>query len=93
MLIFDNPLPALCVGIVGALIGLFSAFMPPLVSYFVPWGYFVPLSCYEIALWDRATHTVTYGLLPYNWGLLAFTVVLAAALFAAAWRMMRDKEV
>ena len=93
MLIFDNPLPALCVGIVGALIGLFSAFMPPLVSYFVPWGYFVPLSCYEIALWDRATHTVTYGLRPYSWGLLAFTVVLAAALFAAAWRMMRDKEV
>lgn len=30
MLIFDNPLPALCVGIVGALIGLFSAFMRPL---------------------------------------------------------------
>ncbi len=55
MLIFDNPLPALCVGIVGALIRLFSAYMPPLVSYFVPWGYFVPLSCYEIALWDRAT--------------------------------------
>ena len=93
MLIFDNPLPALCVGIVGALIGLFSAFMPPLVSYFVPWGYFVPLSCYEIALWDRATHTVTYGLRPYSWGLLVFTVVLAAVLFAAAWRMMRDKEV
>ena len=59
MLIFDNPLPALCVGIVGALIGLFSAFMPPLVSYFVPWGYFVPLSCYEVAYWDQATHTVT----------------------------------
>ena len=93
MLIFDNPLPALCVGIVGALIGLFSAFMPPLVSYFVPWGYFVPLSCYEVSYWDQATHTVTYGLRPYNWGLLAFTVVLAAALFAAAWRMMRDKEV
>ena len=93
MLIFDNPLPALCVGIVGALIGLFSAFMPPLVSYFVPWGYFVPLSCYEVALWDQATHTVTYGLRPYSWGLLAFTVVLAAVLFAAAWRMMRDKEV
>ena len=93
MLIFDNPLPALCVGIVGALIGLFSAFMPPLVSYFVPWGYFVPLSCYEVSYWDQATHTVTYGLRPYSWGLLAFTVVLAAALFAAAWRMMRDKEV
>ena len=93
MLIFDNPLPALCVGIVGALLGLFSAFMPPLVSYFVPCGYFVPLSCYEVSYWDQATHTVTYGLRPYSWGLLAFTVVLAAVLFAAAWRMMRDKEV
>ena len=93
MLLFDNPLPALCVGIVGALIGLFSAFMPPLVSYFVPWGYFVPLSCYEVAHWDQATHTVIYGLRPYNWGLLTFTVVLAAVLFAASWRMMRDKEV
>ena len=93
MIRFGNPMTALCVGIVGALLGVFSAFMPPLVSYFVPWGYFVPLSCYEVALWDQATHTVTYGPRPYSWGLLAFTVVLAAALFVAAWRMMRDKEV
>ena len=42
MLIFDNPLPALCVGIVGALIGLFSAFMPPLVSYFCAVGLLCP---------------------------------------------------
>ena len=39
MLAWENPLPALCVSIVGALVGLFSAFMPPIVSYFVPWGY------------------------------------------------------
>ena len=38
MLWMGNPLPALCVGIVGALVGLFSAFMPPLASYFVPFG-------------------------------------------------------
>ena len=39
MLWVGNPLPALCVGIVGALVGLFSAFtIPPLVSYFVPFG-------------------------------------------------------
>ena len=44
MLWFGNPLPALCVGIVGALVGLFSAFLPPLVSYFVPFGYYIPLS-------------------------------------------------
>ena len=93
MLAWENPLPALCVGIVGALVGLFSAFMPPIVSYFVPWGYFVPLSSYEVAVWDQETHTVLFGTRPFNWGLLAFTVALAAVLFAAVWRMMRDKEV
>ncbi len=42
--------------------------MPPLVSYFVPWGYYIPLCCYEVAYWDKATHTVTYGIRPFNWG-------------------------
>ena len=65
MLWVGNPLPALCVGIVGALVGLFSAFMPPLASYFVPFGYYIPLSAYEVANWDKATHTVTYGTFNY----------------------------
>ncbi len=34
MLWMGNPLPALCVGIVGALVGLFSAFMPPACQLF-----------------------------------------------------------
>ena len=88
-----NPLPALCVGIVGALVGLFSAFMPPLASYFVPFGYYIPLSAYEVANWDKATHTVTYGTRPFNWGLLAFTLALGAVLFALAWRKVQDEEV
>ena len=57
MLWFGNPLPALCVGIVGALLGLFSAFMPQIASYFVPWGYFVPLCSYEVKVWDQARRT------------------------------------
>lgn len=93
MLVWSNPMPALCVGIVGALVGLFSAFMPPIVSYFVSWGYFIPLSSYEVANWDQASRTVTYGPRAFNWGLLAFTLVLAVGLFAAAWRIIRDKEV
>ena len=93
MLWVGNPLPALCVGIVGALVGLFSAFMPPLVSYFVPFGYYIPLSAYEVANWDKATHTVTYGTRPFNWGLLAFTLALGAVLFALAWRKVQDEEV
>ena len=78
MLWVGNPLPALCVGIVGALVGLFSAFMPPLASYFVPFGYYIPLSAYEVANWDMATHTVTYGTRPFNWG--------AAGLYPCAGR-------
>ena len=93
MLWVGNPLPALCVGIVGALVGLFSAFMPPLASYFVPFGYYIPLSAYEVANWDKATHTVTYGTRSFNWGLLAFTLALGAVLFALAWRKVLDDEV
>ena len=93
MLWVGSPLPALCVGIVGALVGLFSAFMPPLASYFVPFGYYIPLSAYEVANWDEATHTVTYGTRPFNWGLLAFTLALGAVLFALAWRKVQDEEV
>ena len=93
MLVFSNPMPALCVAIVGTLLGLFSAFMPRLVSYFVPWGYYVPLGCYEVAVWNEAEHTVLYGMTRYNWGLLGFTMLLAALLFAAAWQLIRNKEV
>ena len=90
---FTSPLPAVCTGIVGALLGLFSAFMPPIASYFVPWGYFVPLGSYQVAEWDKATRTVLYGTRPCNWGLLGFTVVLGAAFFALCWRVVRNKEV
>ena len=93
MVRFGSPMAALCVGIVGALLGLFSAFMPPIVSYFVPWGYFEPLSAYEVAVWDQATHTVIYGTRPYNWALLLATIVLGLLLFALAWRRVRKEEV
>ena len=93
MLRFENPLPAICIGIVGALVGLFSAFMPAIVSYFVPWGYYVPLSSYEVSVWEKETHTVLYGTRAQNWPLLGVAVLLAAVCFAAAWRIMKTKEV
>ena len=88
-----NPLPALCVGILGTLLGLFSAFMPAWVGYFVPWGYFIPLNTYLIADWDQASKVVTYMIVPFQWPLLVATVVLAGILFFAAWYAMRNKEV
>ena len=93
MLWFGTPLPALCVGIVGALVGLFSAFMPPLVSCFVPFGYYIPLGAYEVANWDEASHLVTYGTRAHNWGLLTFTILLGIGLFYAAWRKVQTEEV
>lgn len=93
MLCFGNLLPALCIGIVGTLLGVFSAFLPPLVSYFVPWGYFIPLSAYEISHWDPVARTITYGTRSFRWGLLLFTVFLVASLFYAAWRRVQRLEV
>ena len=54
---------------------------------------YIPLSAYEVANWDKATHTVTYGTRSFNWGLLAFTLALGAVLFALAWRKVQDEEV
>ena len=93
MLLTGNPLPSICIGITGALLGLFSAFMPPIVSYFVPWGYFIPLSAYEIADWDQASHLITYGTRAFNWSLLIFTIALSILLFFLCWRMVQKQEV
>ena len=69
-------------------------FMPRFVTvYLFLGGYFVPLGTYEVANWDQAAHTVTYGTRPYNWGLLVFTVVLVMLLFYAAWRRVQKQEV
>lgn len=81
-------------GITGSLLGIFSAFMPRTVSLFVPWGYFIPLSAYEIAVWERDTHTTLYGgIRVYNWGLLAFTALASAAMFLAVWHIVKKQEV
>lgn len=88
-----NPLPALCVGILGTLLGLFSAFMPAWVGYLVPWGYFIPLNTFRIEYWDPTSHLITYTVAPFQWPLLGVTVGLAGILFFAAWAAMRNKEV
>ena len=93
MLWLGSLLPALCIGIVGTLLGVFSAFLPPIISYFVPWGYFIPLSAYEVSSWDPVTHTITYGTRAFNRGLLLFTVFLGVILFYASWRKVQKLEV
>lgn len=92
-ILLKNPLPAVCVGIAGALVGLFSAFMPKVCSLFVPWGYYIPLSSYYIKDWSRDTHTVIYGIQGYQWPLLIWVLVLMSALFVVTWHVIQKKEV
>ena len=91
--LLTNPLPALCVGVVGALVGLFSAFMPPVVSLFVPWGYFIPLSSFVLVSWDADTRIAVYGTRDFSPILLAWTILLAVGFFLFTWRAIRQKEV
>ena len=91
--LLTNPLPALCVGVVGALVGLFSAFMPPVVSLFVPWGYFIPLSSFVLVSWDADTRIAVYGMRDFRWLLLFWAIMLAAGFFLFTWRAIRQKEV
>lgn len=91
--LLSNPLPALCTGIAGALIGLFTAFMPPLLSYFVPWSYFIPLGSYILAEWDPDTDLVVYAIRGFNFPLLVWSALLALFFFAVTWHAIRTKEV
>lgn len=92
-ILLANPLPALCTGIAGALVGLFSAFMPPVVSYFVPWGYFIPLGSYILADWDSNTRIAVYSTRAFNLPLLAWSAFLAIVFFSFTWHAIRQKEV
>ena len=92
-ILLKNPLPVLCVGITGSLVGLFSAFMPPVVSYFVPWSYCIPLGTYELVDWNPDTDIVVYGIRDFNIPLLIWCIALALFFFVCTWYAIREKEV
>lgn len=87
-----NPVAALAVGFCGALIGLFAAFMPVVFSYFIPFGYYVPLSAVSMH-WDAETRISTFPLTEYPLWLLGVTAALALLAAAACRRAIETKEV
>ena len=89
---FDNQVPTLAAGMVGSLSGLFAAFMPTVVSYFLPWGYYIPLSAIRMD-WNRETRIVRYYTTPYPVWLLALTAAFGVLFAAVAWEALKHKEV
>lgn len=89
---FDNQVPTLTAGMVGSLSGLFAAFMPPMVSYIMPWGYYIPLSAIRMD-WNRETRITRFYPTPYPVWLLILTVAFAALFGVMAWETLKHKEV
>ena len=89
---FDNQVPTLAAGMVGSLSGLFAAFMPSLVSYFLPWGYYIPLSTIRMD-WNRETRIVRYYPVPYPVWLLSLTATFGVLFAVMAWKALKHKEV
>lgn len=89
---FDNQVPTLAGGMVGSLSGLFASFMPPMVSFFMPWGYYIPLSTARMD-WDPETRIVRYYTAPYPVWLLGVTMALCVLFAVMTWNVLKRKEV
>ena len=89
---FANQVPVLAMGMVGSLSGIFAAFMPELVSYFVPWGYYIPLGTVRM-FWDPDTRLAWYEPAPLRFWLLGVTLALAALFSALGRRELLQEEV
>lgn len=89
---FDSQVPTLAAGMLASLSGIFAGFMPPVVSYFLPWSYYIPLTAMTMD-WTRQTRVVRYIPREFPLGLLAVCLVLGALSAWAAWQALKRKEV
>ncbi|MDO4173323.1 MAG: ABC transporter permease [Eubacteriales bacterium] len=91
-LYFPSQVPALAFGLAGSLVGLFSGFMPRICCYFIPWGYFIPLSAMETG-WNPETRELWYIPRPFHGALLVVAGIFIVLLIAAGYKLMQKKEV
>lgn len=89
---FNNQTGVLSAGIIGSFTALFTAYMPKIVCFFVPWAYYIPLGSTQM-LWDSETRIGWYEPVPFRFWLLGITILLAAAFFLLGWRSLMKKEV
>lgn len=89
---FSNQIAVMAVGIIGSLSGLFAAFLPKIVSFFLPWGYYIPLMGVQM-IWDFETRIGWFEPVPFRFWLLGLTLLLAVLFGALGWNALRKKEV
>ena len=89
---FSNQIAVMAVGIIGSLSGLFAAFLPKIVSFFLPWGYYIPLMGVQM-IWDFETRIGWFEPVPVRFWLLELTLLLAVLFGALGWNALRKKEV
>lgn len=88
----DTQVAALGAGAVFSLVGVFGAFMPPVMTYFMPWAYYMPLGSVKMN-WDSVTRICTFEMLPFDGAVLAVGAALLALFALLAWRAIDNKEV
>lgn len=89
---YANQFPALAFGVGGSFVGLFTSYMPPALSYFVPWGYYTLLDGMGMG-WDPDTRQGWYYPLPFRWPVLLLAAALTALFCLLGWRALKHKEV
>lgn len=90
-LLVANQFLPLVAGVALSFLGLFSMYLPPVVSAFIPSSYYGAMSTVRISM-DAATGTVAYNTVPWPVGYLVAIVLITAVIFALSLRAFTRKE-
>jgi hypothetical protein len=91
-LLVVNQMVSLSVGLVGALIGLFSLYLPMTFQRFVLWSYYGVLMNVRMD-WDPATRIIELYRVPMDWAGLAGLVTIFCALYLVIRTLFVRQEV
>lgn len=87
-------LPALCISVVGSLVGLFTMYLStPWLRYCIPFSYYIALNAYGMEASEGDPKVYRYFFIGYQFPMLAVTALLGAAAFALALFAAKKKEV
>ncbi len=89
---FPTQVPVLAMGLMGSLFGLFSAFFPRVLIYFVPWGYYMPLSTMALK-WNEVTRETKYIPRDFSGSVLPIAVLIMVICIALGKYFVDKREV